>query len=480
MSLFASLIQKVSLFQGTAFVLKNGIADAIKQKLMTEADLDTALNRTLHVRMRLGMFDSTAGSASQFRNYGKEYINSAASKLAAEEAAAQGAVLLRNENHALPLKTTGVDAIAVVGPHAITQRELLGDYYADAFCPGNSTASKQTDQCVPTVASSIAALLDESVAVQVEPGVSMVGEANATGISAAVAAVQASDVVILAVGYSNKDVEREGPGGDHNYTTLPAGQLMLADAVIAAAASKKSTVVMLLVNAGQIATDNLKAQPDALIETFYPAFGAPALARQILGLENRWGRLPYTMYESGFAEAIELSDMNVSGDVGRTWRYYNGKPNYAFGDGQSYSFFSLACTGSPNPSTPTAGQNFSVSVNCKSAIKSGMAIGDEILLVKHRVGADVIASIGEQHPVPKGTLREFNRLSLQQHAAAGESAFTLGPESFALTDNAGQSVLYPGTHYIEVSPRTPGTAWTMTITVGGTKAVLATPPPLPR
>ena len=44
-----------------------------------------------------------------------------------------------------------------------------------------------------------------------------------------------------------------------------------------------------------IAIDTLLAQPNAIVEAFYPAFGAPALARQIVGLQNNWGRLPYTM-----------------------------------------------------------------------------------------------------------------------------------------------------------------------------------------
>jgi hypothetical protein len=55
--------------------------------------------------------------------------------------------------------------------------------------------------------------------------------------------------------------------------------------------------------------------------------------------------LPYTIYEAAFADAIELSDMHVSGKVGRIWRYYQGKPNYVFGDGLSYSQFSLTCAG---------------------------------------------------------------------------------------------------------------------------------------
>ena len=108
-----------------------------------------------------------------------------------------------------------------------------------------------------------------------------------------------------------------------------------------------------------------------------------------------------------------------------------------------------------------------------------MTHGDEILLVRHRVGADVVASIGGEHPVPKGTLREFRRLSLSHGGQPGQSRFQLGVDSFALTDNAGRSILYPGTHYIDVSPRTPGSAWSLTVKVGGkAKAVLATPPPL--
>jgi hypothetical protein len=123
---------------------------------------------------------------------------------------------------------------------------------------------------------------------------------------------------VLAVGYNNKDVEREG--ADHTYTTLPPGQLALTNSVIAEAKITKVPVIMMLINAGQIATDDLDAQPEVMIEAFYPSFGAPALARQLFGLDNRWGRLPYTIYEAAFATAIPLDDMTVSGTVGRTWR----------------------------------------------------------------------------------------------------------------------------------------------------------------
>ena len=85
---------------------------------------------------------------------------------------------------------------------------------------------------------------------------------------------------------------------------------------------------MLLINAGQIALDSLAAQPPALVEAFYPSFGAPAivaqvrdpncvssntslhrsLALQLFGSTNLWGRLPYTIYPAAFATAINISD----------------------------------------------------------------------------------------------------------------------------------------------------------------------------
>lgn len=465
---------------GTDFLVHDGLTDALAQGMLTMAQLDAALTRTLTVRFRLGLFDPPA-VASPFRSYGPERINTAAARHLAEEAAAMGAVLLRNEGGVLPLPLTGaaLKSVAIVGPHAISQRDLLGDFYADAFCPGSNNKTNREQGCVPTIAASIAEVLADSrpdVSIYVAQGVSVVG-GNYSGAAAAIAAVNAADVVVLAVGYNNADVEHEG--ADHNFTTLPPLQAELADDVIAAARARGIPVVLLLINAGQIATDTLAQQPDAVVEAFYPAFGAPAIARQLFGLENRWGRLPYTIYESSFADAIPLSDMNVSGAVGRTWRFYNGVPNYRFGDGLSYSQFSLKCTG--GPSTVSSTDAFNVSIGCVSTLVGGAPKGDEILHVIHRVGADVIATVGNTHPVPRGTLRDFARLSfLEAGGAPGTTTFSLEPLQLTLKNSAGASVLYPGTHYIDVSPRAPGAMYTLIVTVtGASPVILEAPPPLP-
>lgn len=45
-----------------------------------------------------------------------------------------------------------------------------------------------------------------------------------------------------------------------------------------------------------MAIDNIQADARAIVEVFNPGFGSPMLARTLFGLENRWGKLPYTIY----------------------------------------------------------------------------------------------------------------------------------------------------------------------------------------
>jgi beta-xylosidase len=73
------------------------------------------------------------------------------------------------------------------------------------------------------------------VEVVTEAGTDVLGD-NATGLAAAVAAAGRADVVVLLVGYNNKDIEREGQ--DHDFTTLPGLQNNLTDAVVSDAAKR--------------------------------------------------------------------------------------------------------------------------------------------------------------------------------------------------------------------------------------------------
>ena len=461
---------------GSGFIVDGGVAGALAAGELAPADVDAALGRLLAQRFRLGMFDDPAHSA--YTRFGLERVGEPAARAAAADAAAQGAVLLVNAAAVLPLALPpALRAVAVLGPHAVSKRDLLGDFYGDAFCPGVSNRSQRADSCVPTfgdaVVDALAARGRGDVAVTVAEGVA-IGAPDASGAAAAeaVAAAAAADVTLLFLGYSTALVEREG--ADHNYTTLPPGQAAFAAAVLAAA---RGPVVLVLVNAGAIALDTLPRAPDALVEAWYPSFGAPAIVEQLFGGTNRWGRLPLTVYESAFASRVALADASVSGPgAKRTWRYYDGAPNHVFGDGLSYSDFSLACsTASPLAFNTSAGVALAITVECTSAITSGAPAGDAILLAFHAAGSDVRAAVGGAHPVPRGSLRGFDRVRLP---GAGASEFALDARAFALVDAAGASVLYAGTHELAVVGFG-GARWAVNVTLVGEPVTISRPPPLP-
>ncbi|MGD0506896.1 MAG: glycoside hydrolase family 3 C-terminal domain-containing protein [Terriglobales bacterium] len=101
------------------------LVDAVHQNLVTEADLDKALHRLFRARFQLGMFDPPSSYA-----YGlipMSEVNSPEHRQLSLQAARESIVLLKNQDHTLPLKP-GIARIAVVGPTAELVQSLQGNY----------------------------------------------------------------------------------------------------------------------------------------------------------------------------------------------------------------------------------------------------------------------------------------------------------------------------------------------------------------
>jgi len=102
--------------------------DAVKQGLLTEADLDVTLRRLFTARMRLGMFDPP--SMVPYANTPESEIDSAPHRQLALKIARESMTLLKNDG-VLPLGAN-VKKILVVGPLAESVQVLHGNYSGTA------------------------------------------------------------------------------------------------------------------------------------------------------------------------------------------------------------------------------------------------------------------------------------------------------------------------------------------------------------
>ena len=101
------------------------LLDAVKQGLITEAQIDVSLRRLFTIRYRLGMFDPP--SMVKYTNAPASTLEASEHKALALKMAQQSIVLLKNQNNTLPLQKT-IKKIAIVGPNADNRVAVLGNY----------------------------------------------------------------------------------------------------------------------------------------------------------------------------------------------------------------------------------------------------------------------------------------------------------------------------------------------------------------
>src|SRR5215207_5894453 len=123
--------------EGVAVAVKSGtdltcgyeyqaLPAAVKQGLISEAEIDTAVKRLFEARFRLGLFDPP--ESVPYARIPLEANDSAANRELAARAARESIVLLKNERNALPLGKE-IKSVAVIGPNADSLEVLLGNYH---------------------------------------------------------------------------------------------------------------------------------------------------------------------------------------------------------------------------------------------------------------------------------------------------------------------------------------------------------------
>jgi beta-glucosidase len=223
--------------------------------------------------------------------------------------------------------------------------------------------------------------------------------------------VKDMDVIIIIGGISAR---MEGEGGDKADIELPAVQQKLVKAMHATG----KPVVFVNCSGSAIAFGSVEGNYDALLQAWYPGQGgAKALADILFGDYNPNGKLPVTFYRSN----DDLPDFLDYSMDNRTYRYFRGQPQYAFGYGLSYTTFAYGKGKLSRASMKADGQvTLTVPVT-----NTGSREGAETV--------QVYVKALDYPEAPIKSLRGFQKLTL----AAGQTAqasITLNGEAFEYYD----------------------------------------------
>ncbi|RYD54346.1 MAG: beta-glucosidase [Sphingomonadales bacterium] len=235
------------------------------------ARLDESVRRVLAMKAKLGLFDDPFRRIDVKREKARTRTRPALDL--ARESAKKSIVLLKNEGALLPLPKVG-RKIAIIGPFAEGPHDINGGWvvYGD---------NKQAVD----LATGIRAAVKDKASVTVALG-SGVEEPLAGGIEAAVTAAQAADVVLLAIGESEK---MSGEAQSRTEIVVPKPQQALAEAI----AATGKPVVILLKNGRSLALEGAVVDAPAILVTwFLGTESGHAIADVLFGDYSPSGRLP--------------------------------------------------------------------------------------------------------------------------------------------------------------------------------------------
>ena len=244
------------------------LAELIAEGQIDEAWLDEMVRDILRIKFRLGLFDNP------YRVKGREHeILKAEHLQLAKEAAVQSAVLLKNDDELLPLKTTGI-TVAVVGPMADAPHDQLGTWCFDG---------KKENSITPLQA--VRKMIGEP-AVRYAQGLRYSRSKSRDGFPAAIQAAETSDVILY---FAGEESILSGEAHSLANIDLPGAQGELLEAL----AATGKPLVLIVMSGRPNTISHLLLKTDAVLIAFHPGtMAGPALADLLFGVRSPSGRLP--------------------------------------------------------------------------------------------------------------------------------------------------------------------------------------------
>lgn len=400
------------------------LGEQLKQKRITMQQIDDAVLPILEAKIKLGLFEHPYVDEAHMQ----QVLNSPESLEKARTAITRSVVLLRNEHNALPLDKNSVKSIAVIGPLADAESDLI-DMWGALDKPGPTVSILQgiKDKVGngvrvefahgPNIRREIPSMFEAIPMFPVKEQPQQTPEEAHKGFDDAVAAAKRNDVAVLVLG---ELALMSGEAASRSSLKLSGGQQELLEAVVATG----KPVVLVLVNGRPLDISWAAEHVPAILEAWYPGSqGGNGIADVLFGDANPAGHLPVSWPRSTGQVPIYYNHNRTQAPEdapGFTSRYWDvlTSPLYPFGYGLSYTNFSFdnlkLSTGEAK-----VGGRIDVSVDVSN---TGSRAGDAVaqLYIHQRAGS-------ASRPVRQ--LKGFERVNL----AAGAKQtihFTLGSEEF--------------------------------------------------
>ena len=300
-------------------VYVENLQQLIKENKISMDKLDDAVRRILRVKFMLGLFDKPyVEELPEKDRYYQPKGLAVAAKLAEESM-----VLLKNNNHTLPL-SSAIKHIALVGPMVKDSVNLMGSWEGQGI-----------PQSVETLYEGFEKEFRNKVVLHYAKGCDFDGP-DESGFNEAIAAAQQSDVIIVCIGEMKK---WSGENASRSTIALPSIQEQLVSAL------KKTgkPIVLVLSNGRPVELGSLDSLSDAILEIWQPGIaGGSPLAGIVSGRLNPSGKLAITFpLSTGQIPTYYNMRQSARPKLGG-YQDIATEPKYWFGHGLSYTTFSYA------------------------------------------------------------------------------------------------------------------------------------------
>jgi beta-glucosidase len=370
-------------------IYRNKLVDLVKKGVVPEKYIDEAVRRILTIKYKLGLFDDPYRYCDEHRE--KTELLTPENLAASRDIAKKSIVLLKNDQHILPLKKD-IGKLAVIGPIADSQSDMLG-------CWGGVGDPKDAVSILQGIKSAVSSNTKVLYAKGCE-----VDSKTPEDFTAALDVARQGDVVVMVIGESGG---MSGEAHSRAHIDIPGNQLDLLKEIT----KLGKPVVVLLTNGRPLTIPWVAENVPAIVETWFLGTQAGnAIADVLFGDYNPSGKLPvsfpYTVGQLPLYYSQKSTGRPLFEQPNEFFRSrYIDAPNdplFPFGFGLSYTTFEYSNL-KLDKSEISMNGTIEVSVDVKN---TGSRSGEEVVQLYIR---DLYASICQ----PVKLLKGFQKISIE-------------------------------------------------------------------